>query len=232
MMLCVAKRIPDANEPQRQLVTSAMRRRGINKTRLAMMLTEDKPKYPTSPQAVGQWLATGGTSPRHFTWAEIVKIIESDPLSRDDSGFYGLPSPNKRTIALFPERSNGTALVVLTSTTTTIDDWGTDAERYGVPIATEALSPELIPGDVIYFEVREPEPGNIVNITNGPDNNKVRIMRGHGVHARFESLTDDQPALLPPEWTVKGVAVGFKRRGRNGSWTYEPDGVLRLPIER
>lgn len=88
--------------------------------------------------------------------------------------------------------------------------------RYGFRVATDAMSPLLLPGDIAIINPGTSMEGSVMLISNGlsEDLRCLRMFKGNQAYCAFQP---DYPPLPTDTWQEKGVCVGMIRhlRGRN-----------------
>lgn len=228
MLLCVAQ-LPD---PRSKLIEAGLRRNGLTLRWLAGRIGR-------AHNNIGPWL-TGERKPQNQkVWGQMLEAIRDYEESMRSAGALEVRRVGVREIphysgiqAGMPGSNNGDVFPL------EVMDWGTDRQRWARTVIGRSMEnpddpdSDLQPGDIVIFEDREWEPGDIVHAFDAGEDT-VKIARGRGQHVRLVPANPDFPVLDGKRFSIKGVAVERRRKGARDKVTIEqyPHG-MRSAVDR
>lgn len=113
-----------------------------------------------------------------------------------------------------------------------VADWGGQFERWGRFVVGNSMTTDdedtsFEPGDIVIFEDRRAEPGQVVH-ANKDGEHAIKVLKGHGETLALHSMNPDFPPYSAKDFEIKGVAIERWRMRRKFPQKVEYPGGLYL----
>lgn len=168
--------------------------------------------------SINSWLSIGGSSPRDLrVYDQMLDLLETvgkaeRTVEMRRSGvrtipvYAGIPAGN-------PSANNRDLEYE------EVLDWGSDFERWGRTVEGYSMAEILLPKDIVVFEDRRLENGDVVQAYNADGDDCVKAWRETADGTMLFSFNEDFPSFSAEGYRAKGVLVQRIRYGSYGTRT-------------
>lgn len=193
-------------DPRAQVVESLLRQKNKSVRWLARQLE-------VSHTTVGFWIE-GSTAPRDDeVWDRMIHVLKRVGLPSNMPNQVGEVKPIYRT----PMRMVAVGVAYCGKPNPTVEDveweevrdWGDNFDRWGKKVIGSSMEDELLPNDIVIFENRRHESGNIVHAVHDNGQEEViKVYRQIGDRKMLWSINSEHDNIQMDEsWEILGVGV-------------------------